>query len=71
MDPHSRAAKKIKAMELRCYLKILRISYKDHVAIKEVHAKIQQDLRCYCKILRISYKDHVPSKKSMPRSSRQ
>ena len=29
-------------MEMRCYRKILRISYKDHVTIKEVHAKIQQ-----------------------------
>ena len=29
-------------MELRCYRKILHISYKDHVANKEVRAKIQQ-----------------------------
>ena len=29
-------------MEMRCYCKILRISYKDHVTNKEVHAKIQQ-----------------------------
>ena len=29
-------------MEMRCYRKILRISYKDHVANKEVRAKIQQ-----------------------------
>ena len=29
-------------MEIRCYLKILRIPYKDHVTNKEVRAKIQQ-----------------------------
>ena len=29
-------------MEIRCYHKILRISYKDHVSNEEVHAKIQQ-----------------------------
>ena len=30
------------AMEMRCYCKILCISYKEHVTNKEVHAKIQQ-----------------------------
>ena len=29
-------------MEMRCYHKILRISYKDHVTNEEVRAKIQQ-----------------------------
>ena len=29
-------------MEMRCYRKLLRISYKDHVTNEEVHAKIQQ-----------------------------
>ena len=29
-------------MEMRCYRKILRISYKDHVTNEEVHAKIEQ-----------------------------
>ena len=42
MDQHSRAAKRIRAMEMRCYRNILRISYKDHVTNKEVCAKIQQ-----------------------------
>ena len=32
-------------MEMRCYCKILRISYKDHVTNEEVHAKIQQAIR--------------------------
>ena len=33
---------RMQAMEMRCYRKILHISYKDHVTIKEVYAKIQQ-----------------------------
>ena len=33
---------RIQAMEMRCYHKILHISYKDHVTNEEVHAKIQQ-----------------------------
>ena len=36
-------------MEMRCYRKILHISYKDHVTNEEVRAKI----------LHISYKDHA------------
>ena len=34
--------RKIQAMETRCYSKILRISYKDHVTNEEVRARIQQ-----------------------------
>ena len=34
--------KRIHAMEMRCYRKILCISYKAHVTNKEVYAKIQQ-----------------------------
>ena len=34
--------RRIQAMEMNCYLKILRISYKDHVTKEEVRAKIQQ-----------------------------
>ena len=34
--------RRIRAMEMRCYRKILRISYKDHVTNEEVLAKIQQ-----------------------------
>ena len=33
---------RIQAMEMRCYRKILRISYKDHVTNEEVRAKIQR-----------------------------
>ena len=32
-------------MEMRCYCKILCISYKDHVTNQEVRAKIQQAIR--------------------------
>ena len=31
-------------MEMRCYSKMQRISYKDHVTKKEVRAKIQQTI---------------------------
>ena len=34
--------RRIQAMEMRCYRKILHISYKDHVTNEEVHAKIQK-----------------------------
>ena len=34
--------RRIQAMEMRCYHKILHISYKDHVTNEEVGAKIQQ-----------------------------
>ena len=34
--------RRIRAMEMRCYRKILRISYKDHITNEEVCAKIQQ-----------------------------
>ena len=34
--------RRIRAMEMRCYCKILRISYQDHVTNDEVRAKIKQ-----------------------------
>ena len=42
LDPHSRAPKKIQAMEMRCYPKILHILYKDHVTNEEMF----QDSAC-------------------------
>ena len=39
--------RRIQAMEMRCYRKILHISYKDHVTNEEVHAKIQQAIGPY------------------------
>ena len=36
--------RRIQAVEMRCYRKIQRISYKDHVTNEEVRAKIQQSI---------------------------
>ena len=50
---------------MRCYRKILRISYKDHVTTKEVRAKIQQaigpheDLPTIVKRRKLQWYDHV------------
>ena len=40
-------------MEIRCYRKILDISYKDHVTNEEFRAKIQQAIRPHEDLLRI------------------
>ena len=39
--------------EMRCYSKILHISYKDHVTNEEVHAKIQQAIGSHEDLLTI------------------
>ena len=36
--------RRIQAMEMRCYCKILYISYKDHVTNEEVRAQIKQEI---------------------------
>ena len=52
-------------MEMRCYRKILQISYKDHVTIKEIRAKIQQaigpheDLLTIVKRRKLQWYGHV------------
>ena len=52
-------------MEMRCYRKILCISYKDHVTNEEVHAKIQQaigpheDLLTIVKRRKLQWYGHV------------
>ena len=52
-------------MEMRCYRKILRISYKDHVTNEEVRAKIQQaigphvDLMTIVKRRKLQWYGHV------------
>ena len=43
--------RRIQAMEMKCYRKILHISYKDHVTNKEVRAKIQQAIGLYEELL--------------------
>ena len=52
-------------MEMRCYRKILRISYKDHVTNEEVRVKIQQavgpheDLLAIAKRRKLQWYGHV------------
>ena len=45
--------RRIQAMEMRCYRKILRISYKDHVTNEEVRAKIQRAIEPHEDLLTI------------------
>ena len=45
--------RRIQAMEMRCYHKILCLSYKDHVTNEEVCAKIQQAIRPHKDLLTI------------------
>ena len=45
--------RRIQATEMRCYRKILHISYKDHVTNEEVRAKIQQAIGPYEDLLTI------------------
>ena len=55
-------------MEMRCYCKILRISYKDHVTNEQVRAKIQQaigpheDLLTIVKRCKLQWYGHVSRK---------
>ena len=66
--------RKVQAMEMRCYRKILRISYKDHVINEEVRAKIQQAIGPHedltivkrCKLQRYG---HVPVHQVWPKPS--
>ena len=57
--------RRIQAMEMRCYRKKLRISYKDHVTNEEVRAKIQQaigpheDLLAIVKRRKLQWYGHV------------
>ena len=57
--------RRIQATEMRCYCKILRISYKDHVTNEEVRAKIQQaigsheDLLTIVKRCKLQWYGHV------------
>ena len=57
--------RRLQAMEMRCYRKILHISYKDHVTNEEVRAKIQQavgpheDLLTVVKRRKLKWYGHV------------
>ena len=61
----SELQRRIQAMEMRCYRKILRIFYKDHVTNEEVRAKIQQaigpheDLLTIVKRRKLQWYGHV------------
>ena len=48
-----------RAMEMRCYCKILHISYKDHVSNEEVRAKIQQAIGPHRKRHKLQWYCHV------------
>ena len=58
--------RRIQAMELRCYRKILHICYKDHVTNEEVHATIQQAIGLYEDLMtiiercKLQWYGHVP-----------
>ena len=67
--------RRIQAMEMRCYHKILHISYKDRVINKEVHAKIQQAIRPHEDLLtmvkrrKLQWYGHVLCLSGKPRHS--
>ena len=67
--------RRIQAMEMRCYCKILRISYKDHVTNEEVHAKIQQavgpheDLLTILKRCKLQWYGHVSGSSGLTKTS--
>ena len=55
--------RRTQAIEMRCYRKILRISYKDHVTNEEVRAKIQQAIGPHENLLKrrkVQWYGHVP-----------
>ena len=66
--------RRIQAMEMRCYHKILHISYKDHVTNKEVCAKIQQaigpheDLLMIVKRHKLQWYGHVSRSSSLAKT---
>ena len=61
-------------MEKRCYRRILRISYKDHVTNEEVRAKIQQatgpheDLLTIVKRRKLKWYGHVSRSSGLAKS---
>ena len=66
--------RRIQAMEMRCYRKILPISYKDHVTNEEVRAKIQQeigpheDLLTIAKRRKLQWNGHVSRSSSLAKT---
>ena len=66
--------RRIQAMEMRCYRKILHISYKDHATNEEVCAKIQQaigphkDLLTIIKRCKLQWYGHVSSSSGLAKT---
>ena len=66
--------RRIQAMEMRCYRKMLRISYKDHVTNEKVHAKIQhaiglhEDLLTIVKRCKLQWYGHVSCSSSLAKT---
>ena len=66
--------RRIQAVEMRCYRKVLRISYKDHVTNEEVRAKIQQeigpheDLLTFVKRRQLQWYGHVSRSSGLAKS---
>ena len=64
----------LQAMEMRCYCKILRISYKDHVTNKKIPAMIQQaigpheDLLTMVKRCKLQWYGHVSHSSSLAKT---
>ena len=64
-------------MEMTCYCKILRISYRDHVTNEEVRAKIQQaigpheDLLTIVKRRKLQWYGHVPRSSGLAKTTSQ
>ena len=69
--------RRIQAMEMKCYRKTLRISYKDHVTNEEVRAKIQQaiglheDFLTIVKRRKLQWYGHVSGSSGLAKITRQ
>ena len=72
--PTAELQRRIKAMEMRCYCKILWISFKDHVTNEEVYAKIQQAIRPHKDFLtmvkrcKLQWYGHVSCSSGLPKT---
>ena len=66
--------RRVQAMEMRCYRKVLHILYKDHVTNEEVRAKIQQaigpheDLLTIVKRRKLQWYGHVSRSSCMAKT---
>ena len=69
--------RRIQAMEMRCYRKILHISYKDHVTNEDVRAKIQQaigpheDLLTFVQRRKLQWYGHVSRSSGLAKTTLQ